>query len=127
MTITPIDLPDRTPSPVYVGGMLVSGGSTLYVGGQNGTDADQVISTDLAEESRTAAENLLAVIEAAGGGITDLVQLTIVLVEGVDLRVAYAAAQPVFAGHRTAVTALVVRALGRPDAHIELAGVAVLA
>lgn len=126
MTITPIDLPDREPSPAYTGGMLVTGGSTLYIGGQNGTGADQVIVGDITQEARKATENLVPVIEAAGGGIEHLVQLTILFTEGVDVRAAYAGAQPALAGHRAAVTALVVRGLARPDAHIELAGVAVL-
>lgn len=126
MTITPLDAPGLPRSPVFAGGMLTTGGSTVWLGGQNGFGADGVIPDDLAAESRQATENLLAVLAAAGGTIEHLVSVTIHFVAGTDLTAAFAGAGPVLAGHRCAVVALGVASLARPDAHLEISGVGVV-
>ena len=126
MTITPLDPPGLPRSPVFAGGMLTTGGSTVWIGGQNGFGADGVIGDDLAQESRQATENLLAVLTEAGGTIDNLVSVTIHYVAGIDLNAAFAGAGPVLAGHRCAVVALGVAALARPDAHLEISGIGVV-
>jgi 2-iminobutanoate/2-iminopropanoate deaminase len=126
MTITAIDPPGLPRSPVFAGGMLTTGGSIVWIGGQNGFGADGVIADDLATESRLATENLLAVITEAGGTIEHLVSVTIHFVAGTDLNAAFAGAGPVLAGHRCSVIALGVAALARPDAHLEISGIGVV-
>ena len=126
MTITAIDPPGLPRSPVFAGGMLTTGGSILWIGGQNGFGADGVISDDLTTESRLATENLLAVITEARGTLEHLVSVTIHYVAGIDLNVAFAGAGPVLAGHRCSVVALGVASLARSDAHLEISGIAVL-
>ena len=126
MTISAIDPPGLPRSPVFAGGMLTTGGSTVWIGGQNGFGADGVIPDDLAQESRLATQNLLAVLTEAGGTIDNLVSVTIHYVAGIDLNAAFAGAGPVLAGHRCAVVALGVVALARPDAHLEVSGVGVV-
>ncbi|MCR9127794.1 MAG: RidA family protein [Rhodobacteraceae bacterium] len=60
----------------YANGMLARDG-TLYVGGQIGWNAAQVFETDdFIGQTRQALENVLAVVEAAGGGAADIVRLT---------------------------------------------------
>jgi enamine deaminase RidA (YjgF/YER057c/UK114 family) len=127
MAITHINPDSLHSNPAFAQGVLVEGGRTLYIGGQNGTDSAGAIVGDLAAQSEQAARNVLAVVEAAGGSPRDIVKLTILLVEGGDLLAAYQAAMTVFAGIVCAVTVAVVRGLARPDALLEIEGVAALA
>ncbi len=126
MTSSPIDPPTLPRSPVFTAGMLTTGGSVVWIGGQNGFGADGVIPGDLTQESRLATENLLAVLAEAGGTIEHLVSVTIHFVAGLDLNAAFAGAGPVLAGHRCAVVALGVVALARPEAHLEISGIGVV-
>jgi enamine deaminase RidA (YjgF/YER057c/UK114 family) len=64
------------PAKGYANGVLTADG-TLYVGGQIGWEADQVFRThDFIGQMEQALRNIMAVIEAAGGGAEHLVRLT---------------------------------------------------
>lgn len=126
MTISTIDPPGMPRSPVFAPGMLTTGGSVVWIGGQNGLGPDGVVPDDLTQESRLATENLLAVLAEAGGGIEHLVSVTIHFVAGLDLNEAFAGAGPVLAGHRCALVAHGVVALARPDTRLEISGIGVV-
>ena len=70
--------------------------------------------------------NLETALESAGASMTDLISVTILLVEGTDLQAGYGAAAPKLAGNEQPplVTAAIVSALGVPGALIELSAVA---
>lgn len=60
----------------YANGVMTADG-TLYVGGQIGWEADQVFRThDFIGQMEQALRNIMAVVEAAGGGPEHLVRLT---------------------------------------------------
>jgi enamine deaminase RidA (YjgF/YER057c/UK114 family) len=64
------------PAKGYANGVLTADG-TLYVGGQIGWEADQVFRThDFIGQMEQALRNIMAVLEAAGGGAEHLVRLT---------------------------------------------------
>lgn len=64
------------PAKGYANGMLTPSG-TLYVGGQIGWTADQVFeSHDFIGQMRQALQNIVAVVDAAGGKIEDITRLT---------------------------------------------------
>ena len=60
MTITHINPATLHTNPAFSQGVLVEGGRTLYIGEQNGTDADGIISGDFATQTRQALQNVLA-------------------------------------------------------------------
>ena len=104
------------------------GATTIYVGGQNAVDENgQLVGgADVAAQTTKVMENLVTALAAAGAGIQDLVSVTVVLVEGVDVQQAYAAAVPSLAAATTPplVSGLLVSGLGVPGALVEVSAVA---
>jgi enamine deaminase RidA (YjgF/YER057c/UK114 family) len=104
------------------------GATTVLVGGQNAVDhnGELIGGADAAAQTRKVMENLVTALEAAGAGTEDLVSVTAVLVEGVDVQAAYAAAAPWFARAETPplVNGLIVSGLGVPGALVEVSAVA---
>lgn len=124
MAITHVNPASLFQSPYFSQGVIIESGRTLYIGGQNGADAQGEIHGDIAQQSELASRNVLAVIEAAGGTLADLVKLTVIMVDGHDLNAAYQAGMTVLGGFTGAITVLKVAALGRPEALIEIEGIA---
>ncbi|GAB5446281.1 RidA family protein [Gymnodinialimonas sp.] len=76
MTATTIQPDGWSPAKGYANGMLAADG-TLYIGGQIGWTADQVFeSHDFIGQMEQALRNIVAVVEAAGGRVTDITRLT---------------------------------------------------
>src|SRR5262249_53041180 len=63
----------------FTHGILVTGGRLLFLAGQDATDAEGriVAPGDLVGQFAEALRHLVAVVEAAGGKATDIVDLTI--------------------------------------------------
>jgi enamine deaminase RidA (YjgF/YER057c/UK114 family) len=108
--------------------IVPSGATTILVGGQNAVDENgQLVGgDDVAAQTTKVMENLVTALAAAGAGIQDLVSVTVVLVEGVDVQQAYAAAVPFLATGKTPplVSGLLVAGLGVPGALVEVSAVA---
>jgi enamine deaminase RidA (YjgF/YER057c/UK114 family) len=102
------------------------GATTIYVGGQNAVAADGSLvgGDDVAAQTRQVMLNLHAALAAAGASVHDLVMMTILLVEGVDLAVAYPVAAAEMAGAAPPVVAARVAGLGVPGALLEVSAVA---
>ncbi|WP_109506560.1 RidA family protein [Nocardioides speluncae] len=118
-------------SPAFSHVAVVPPGATMvFIGGQNAVDQQGrlVGGTDAAAQTVKVMENLATALAAAGAGIENLVSVTVVLVEGVDVQSAYAAAAPSFAAAATPplVSALLVSSLGVPGALVEVSAVAAL-
>jgi 2-iminobutanoate/2-iminopropanoate deaminase len=66
-------------SPLYSQGVKV--GSTIYVAGMAGIDAatKQLAGETIQEQTRQALRNCIAVVEAGGGRLEDVVQVTVLL------------------------------------------------
>lgn len=120
---TPVDPPGLHASPAFAQGMLVEQGRTLYVGGQNGTNAEGALLDGLQTQTEQALRNVLAVLAEAGSGPEYVAKLTIYLAVGVDPGEAYAATGAVWGAHRTAVTVLSVTP-ARAGALVEIEAVA---
>ena len=72
--------------------VVPAGATTIYVGGQNGVDADgKIVSDDVAEQSARAIDNASTALEAAGAALADVVQWTVFMAEDADLNAAYQA------------------------------------
>jgi len=99
---------------------------TIYVGGQNGVDADgRVVGPTVGEQSRQALRNLTAILESEGAGLADVVHWRIAVVEGHSFNDGYAAFQEVWdpADPPPAITVHVVSGLG-PGFLVEIDAVA---
>src|SRR5688572_13726222 len=80
-------------SPAFSQGIIIPPNSRLLViGGQNGVDASgQLVAKDLAGQTAKALDNLIKVLEAAGGRLEDLVRLGIYVKGDVDIRPGFGA------------------------------------
>lgn len=103
------------------------GATTIYVGGQNSVDADGALvgGDDVAAQSVRALENVKTALAAAGARIDDVVQWTVLFVDGVDIGAAYGAIASELATEEPGlVTGARVAGLAVPGALVEIAAVA---
>ena len=116
-------------SPAFSQVAVVPPGATLvFVGGQNAVDESGVVvgGDDVAAQTTRVMANLVTALAAADVGVEHLVTVTVMLVEGVDVAAAYAAAAPALAtgGDTPLVDAALVAGLGVPGALVEVSAVA---
>jgi 2-iminobutanoate/2-iminopropanoate deaminase len=128
MEITHLNPESLFSSPAFSQGVLVRGThDTLYVGGQNGTDASgAIVEGGFVAQTEQALKNVLAVLAAAGADQTNVVRLAVYLAEGQSVEEGYAASGRVWGPHPTAITVLTVADLGRPEALVEIEAIAVI-
>jgi 2-iminobutanoate/2-iminopropanoate deaminase len=71
-------------SPLYSQGVRV--GSTIYVSGTVGIDAatERLDGATIQEQTRRALRNCKAIVEAGGGSLQDVVQVTVLLANPAD-------------------------------------------
>jgi enamine deaminase RidA (YjgF/YER057c/UK114 family) len=128
-----VNPPSLPPPRGYNNGILVSGGQTLFMAGQDasGPDGKIVAPGDLVAQFEQVMRNLKAVAEAAGGAVTDIVKLTIF----VSSRQEYIARlkeigrvfRSYFGGYYPAMALFEVRGFFQPEALVEIEGIAVIA
>ena len=109
--------------------VIASGGRTVFVSGQVAWDANkQVVGRTLGEQTRQALRNVRAAVEAAGGGLADIVALRIYIVHEAmpDLGGVGNALRETFETNPPASTWIGVSALAVPDFLIEIEATAVL-
>ena len=81
----------RSPAFSHVA-VVPPGATTVYLGGQNGVDErGALVSVDAAEQAARAIDNAAVALAAAGATLADVVQWTVLLVEGPALRAPYGA------------------------------------
>lgn len=125
--------PDVLAKPTgYANGIVTHGGRLLFLAGQIGMGADgRIIAPgDLVAQFTQALTNLKAVVEEAGGQMTDLVKLTLFVTD----KAAYIAnLKPIGASYRNfcgryypAMTLVEVKSLFDDQAMIEIEGLAVI-
>lgn len=114
----------------YANGVLAKDG-TLYVGGQIGWDETQTFrSNDFIGQMEQTLKNIQAIVESAGGEVTDIVRLTWYVTDKRE----YLARQRevgevyrrVLGRHFPAMTMVVVSALVEDEALLEIEATAVL-
>lgn len=120
--------PGLVSSPAFSHVAIVPpGATTIYVGGQNGVDADGSLvgEGDVAAQSARALENAKTALAAAGATLGDVVHWTVLFVDGVDLAAGYGAIALELASDEPAlVTAARVAGLGVPGALVEISAIA---
>ena len=102
---------------------------TIYVGGQNGVDAEgKLVGPGLGEQSLQAYRNLARVLEAEGATLADIVHWRIAVVEGQDIQEGLAAFGEVWnqGDPPPAITVYFVSGLGGPGFLVEIDAVAVV-
>ena len=112
------------PAKGYANGMLANDG-TLYIGGQIGWTAQQVFEThDFIGLVEQALRNLVAVVEQAGGSVSDITRLTWFVIDKTE----YIARQRevgevyrrVLGRHFPAMSMLIVKGLVEDEALLEI-------
>ncbi len=112
-------------SPAFSQGMLVTDArKLLFIGGQNAVNAAGEIPEGVTAQTELALKNVAAVVETAGGHKSDVVKMTIYLVQGVDANEGYAASARAWGPYPTAISVLFVAALGNPKFLVEIEAVA---
>jgi len=101
---------------------------TIYIGGQNGVDADgKVVGPTLKEQATQAFRNLATILASEGAGLANIVHWRIATVQGNSLDDGVAAFQEVWnrADPPPAITVYYVAELG-PGVLVEIDAVAVV-
>lgn len=107
--------------------VIPPGATTVYVGGQNAVDAEGTLvgAGDVAAQSVRALQNAKTALAAAGATLADVVQWTVLFVDGVDVAEGYGAVAAELASDEPAlVSAALVAGLGVPGALVEISAVA---
>lgn len=81
---TIVSTPAAPSSPLY--SQATTAGPFLYVSGMTGTDVStgQLAGTTIQSQTAQALRNCLAIVEAGGGTIADIVQVTVLLTRPED-------------------------------------------
>jgi enamine deaminase RidA (YjgF/YER057c/UK114 family) len=115
----------------YSNGVLVQGGSILFVAGQIGWDRTRIIvSDDFAEQFGQALENVLAVVRRAGGEARNLTSLRIFVTSKKEylarLKDVGTVYRQLMGKHFPAMTLVEVSALLEDLAKVEIEAIAVI-
>jgi enamine deaminase RidA (YjgF/YER057c/UK114 family) len=115
----------RSPAFSHVA-VVPPGATTVYIAGQNAVAGDGTLvgGDDIAAQTRQVMANLQVALAAAGAGVQDLVMMTILVVDGVDLATAYPVAAAGLSGAAPPVVVVRVAGLAVPGALVEVSAVA---
>ena len=118
------------PAKGYANGVLAADG-TLFVGGQIGWNGAQVFEkTDFIGQMEQALRNIVAVVEAAGGQISDITRLTWYVIDKKEYLAKQAEVGAVYRAvlgrHFPAMTMVVVAGLIEDLALVEIEATAVI-
>jgi enamine deaminase RidA (YjgF/YER057c/UK114 family) len=116
-------------SPAFSQAVIVEQpAKTIYIGGQNGVDADgKVVGPTVGEQATQAFRNLATILESEGASLSNIVSWSIAVVAGQSFDEGFAAFQHVWdpADPPPALTVHVVAGLG-PGFLLEIDAVAVV-
>ena len=116
----------------YAHGVLVEGGRVLFLAGQTGMGPEGNIASpgDLVAQFAQALFNLKAVVEAAGGTMTDIVKLNLYVADKAvykaNLKPIGEAYRSFFGRYYPAMTLVEVKSLFDDEALVEIEGIAVI-
>lgn len=118
-------------NPAFSQGIIIPAGMrTLIIGGQNAVDekGEVVGKGDIAAQTTQALDNMIKVLNAAGGTLDNLVRVGLLLRDDADLRAGFSAwmAKAGQLKNPPTVTAAFVSRLATPDYLIEIEATAVL-
>ena len=92
----------------------------LYISGQLGVTRDGSVPQDFAGQAEQAFRNVIAILEAAGMGVTDIVRVNTYLTNDADIAAYRAIRDRMLENRATASTMLVISALAAPQFKIEI-------
>ena len=124
--------PEALGSPSgYSNGILVEGGSLLFIAGQVGWDRERIfVSDDFAEQFAQALANILTVVREAGGGPTNIARMLIFVTDKDEytsrLRDVGTAYRQLMGKHFPAMTLVEVNGFVERLAKVEIEAMAVL-
>jgi enamine deaminase RidA (YjgF/YER057c/UK114 family) len=131
-SVTHINPESMHKNPAFSQGVVIPANARLLIiGGQNAVDGKGEIvgKGDIAAQTTKAVENLVTVLETAGGTLDDIVRVGLLIREDADLAAGFGAWMA-SAGGRLAkpptVTSAIVSKLAHPDFLIEIEATAVL-
>jgi enamine deaminase RidA (YjgF/YER057c/UK114 family) len=109
------------PFATYAHGVEVAGPVRFLFGaGQTGVAQDGRVGEGIEEQARLVWRNIGEILAAAGMGITDIVQLNMLLTDRDDAAGARAVRDEALGDHRPASTLMFVAGLARPEWLIEI-------
>ncbi|MFM9270488.1 RidA family protein [Halomonas elongata] len=109
--------------------VVVSGGHRIYLSGQVGIDANEVLAgPDIATQTRTALDNIATILQGVGGSLADVVMLRFNVAECAryDQEDVIGVLREQFPVSPPATSWTVVRGLAEPEWLIELVAEAVI-
>jgi enamine deaminase RidA (YjgF/YER057c/UK114 family) len=119
MKITHVNPDTLHKSPAFSQAVLVEGGKTLYIGGQNGFLPDgTLVSNDFAAQIEQTYKNILEILKSVGASQENVVKQTIYIAKGQSIQDGFVAAQKVWGNFPTAITVSIVESLGAPGAGV---------
>lgn len=118
----------RSPAFQHIA-IVPPGCTTVLIGGQNAVDGtgELVGGDDIAAQVAKTMDNVRIALRAADVGMHDLVSMTIMIADGVDLFAAYPAAAAALDGAAPLVSVIRVTGLAVPGALVEVSAVAAIA
>ncbi len=96
----------------------------LHISGQVGTNTDGSIAEGIEAQTHRVWQNTLAVLDAAGMGVKDIVKVNTLLMDRADLAMMREIRDSYLGDHPAASTLFVVAALAHPDWLIEMETIA---
>ena len=119
---------DRAPAPVGPYSLGVKTGNLVFVSGTVGLDSQGKMAGDgsVTAQTRQAFENIMAVLEAAGGSLENVVKVTVFLTDPEDYADMNAVRAEYFPKDPPASSAFAVKRLIPPDLCVEIEAVAAL-
>ena len=127
MKITHINPDGLHKNPAFSQAVVVEGGKTIYIGGQNGILPDgTMVGETLAAQTEQAYKNILEILKTVGASQENVVKQTVYVTKGQDIREGYAATQKVWGNFPAAISFVFVESLGVPGALVEIEAIAVI-
>jgi enamine deaminase RidA (YjgF/YER057c/UK114 family) len=126
MPFSTIATPEAKPVANYKMATRMEGGRLLYISGQVAWDASGAIvgKGDARAQARQVLQNMRAVLQAAGGDLSDLMKITTYITRIEDRPAVAEARSEVFPQGLPASTLIVVKSLFHPDFLVEIEGMA---
>jgi 2-iminobutanoate/2-iminopropanoate deaminase len=122
-TVTAANLP----SPVGPYSPGIAAGNLVFVSGQAGRDpATGQIAADVEAQTEQTLKNIVAILEAAGSGLSHVIRRGVFLLDIGDFQKMNGVYARMFGGHRPARTTVQVAALPEPRLLVEIDAVAII-
>ena len=109
--------------------VITEGGKTIWMRGQcpqNLDDGVNIISTDPAKQTHKVMQNIIQLIEEAGGSINHLVKIVVYITDIKNRETIYNVIGEYTKGIHPVSTGLVVQSLARPEWLVEIDATAVI-